>query len=78
MQEPGSYDPLAEMFVGNATVEEDAVGTGKTLEAAIANAYEAARRADGQGRRHYQVAQIIVSGDNPISEYSIILQRVGS
>ena len=73
-----SYDPRAELFVGSARVEDDTAGAGRTLMAAIENAYQNARRDDPSGRRNYQVLQIIVSGDNPISEYTIVLQKVGA
>jgi hypothetical protein len=61
------YDPRNDMFVGSA----------KTLVEAIEAAYKQARLKYPRRRRNFQIHQIIVSGTNPISEYTVVLQKVG-
>jgi hypothetical protein len=48
------------------------VGAGGTLEKALNVAYQNARGSQG-GRKTYRVAHIYVTGDNPISEYTVIV-----
>jgi hypothetical protein len=64
-----------QFFLGRATVEKGA-GAGPTLEKAIDNAYQEAR-GNQTGRKTYRVAHIYVSGDNPISEYTVIIAAPG-
>jgi hypothetical protein len=60
-----------QFFAGRAAVEEG-LGAGATLEKAIDNAYQNAR-GNQTGRKTFRVAHIYVSGDNPISEYTVIV-----
>lgn len=61
-------DPTGDEFVGVARNEH---GKAPSLAGAIEDAYEKGKQ---KGHRSFRVHQIVVSGENPINEYKVVLR----
>ncbi len=61
-------DPTDGEFVGVARSEH---GKAPTLAHAIEDAYEKGKQ---KGHRSFRVEKIVVTGDNPITEYRVVLR----
>ena len=73
MEQNGDYGEPWEIEIEVAGDEVD--GTGATLKDAYNNAWENGKSKFGDEAKHYKVRDTYVRGNNPITDYKVVLKR---